>query len=82
MYGVVGVGQFKLLCLCRTSLNDFVVDCSGARQKAYSNFHTNLVLDYVGRFGNSDPFNVSQWLGIINETVEGSSEVCDETMLP
>lgn len=59
----------------RVSRNDFDTDCPGARRRAYSVFNTDTILDHVGRYGNSDPTNISQWLRIINETFESSDEV-------
>jgi hypothetical protein len=59
----------------RTSLDELVADCPGVRSRAYSAFSLDIFLDHVGKLGNSNPMNVSQWLRIMNRTAESGDEV-------
>ena len=62
-------------CIYRISASDLLTDCSGVRRRAYASFSSDSIFNYVGKYGNSDPLNVSQWLRIVNTTSEGSDEV-------
>ncbi len=59
----------------RVSTIQLIDDCSEIRRRAYATFDSDPVLDHVGRYGNSNPFNVSQWSRIINETLDSNDEV-------
>ncbi len=44
---------------------------------AYSVLTSDYPFNFVGKFGNSDPLNISQWVQIINSTVEADEQVQD-----
>lgn len=76
---MIGAAVGCFTSFCRASPNDFSADCAGVRRRAYSILNTDIALDHVGRYGNSDPTNISQWLRILNETFEANNEVCTFT---
>lgn len=56
-------------------MSDAINDCADVRSMAYSVLNPVLPLTHVGRYGNSDPSNVSEWISIINETTGSTDEV-------
>ena len=54
---------------------DWNTDCAGVRQRAFSVLVSDNSIDHVGRFGDSDPSNISHWVQILNETLEEESQV-------
>lgn len=66
---------FFVLFFYRLSPADVIGDCLGVRRRAYAVFNSDVILNYVGMYGNSDPANISQWLRIINESVDANDKV-------
>ena len=49
-------------------------DCNGVRRRAFEVLTPSPQLKYIGRFGDSDPRSISEWVQLINDTSPGKSD--------